>query len=170
MRNSRWGKTVKVVVFATLIFSAGMAVVVRNRFNPSNCIEFSSKKGNHRLLAVAVDSADETILVKACDWPHTLFSPFVLGDVIWPEKYASANCHWSSDGTLAVWEVQEVNEKIKRYEAAYDFREHTSIDLQRYAWNKLGCNEAIAALIIERGGVEPSAIDIPTLNSGLYQR
>ena len=147
-----------------------MAVVVRNRFNPSNCIEFLSKNRSHRLLAVAVDSADETILVKACDWPYTFFSPCVLGDAIWSDKYTSANCHWSSDGTLAVWEVQEVNEKNKRYEAAYDFREHRRIDLQRYAWNKQVCNEAISALIIERGGAEPNVIDIPALNSGLYHR
>jgi hypothetical protein len=170
MKNSRWGKAVKLVIFATIILSTSMAVFIRHQFNPPNHLNFSSTKGNYRLLAVAVDSADGTILVKACDWPHTFFSPFVLGDAIWPEKYASAKCHWSRDGTLAVWEVQEVNEKTKRYEAGYDFREHLRIDLEGHAWNTQACNEAIAALVVERGGVDPTAIDIPTLNSGLYQR
>ena len=63
-----------------------------------------------------------------------------------------------------------MNEKTMRYEAAYDFREHLRIDLQGHAWNTQACNEAIAALVVERGGVDPTTIDIPTLNSGLYQR
>jgi hypothetical protein len=158
------------VIVSLMILTAGTAVVVARRFSPPNRLEIISTNGNHRLLAVAVDSAGGTILVKACDWPHTFFSPFILGDAAWPEKYVSATCCWSSDGSLAVWESQEVNDKSKLYEAAYDFRKHVSIDARRYAWNRHLCNEAIAALVAERGGLEPTVIDIPSLNSGLYQK
>lgn len=144
-------------------------VVVVCRFNPPNSLEFSSKEGNNQLLAVSVDSADGTILVKASDWPYTLFSPYVLGDADWSDKYISSNFFWSKDGTLLVWEVQERNERFKRYEAAYDFHEHSGIGLKKYIWNTQECNEAIAKLLRERGGSESYAIEIPALNSGLYR-
>ena len=170
MKLSKLKKAAKLSVLSLVILSIGIAVVMTRRFNPSNRFEFRSTKGNHRLFAVAVDSAEGTILVKACDWPHTFFSPFILGDATWPEKFTSANCLWSKDGTVAVWEVQAVNDKTKRYESAYDFREHHSIDPQRHAWSEQFCNETIAELVTKRGGVESPAIDIPSLNSGLYQK
>lgn len=170
MNICRFFKATKWVGVCLIILATCMAVFVARRFNPPNSLEITSTNGNHRLIAVAVDSADGTILVKACDWPHTFCSPFVLGDTAWPEKYVSATCYWSKDGSLAVWKAQDVNDKTKMYKAAYDFREHRSIDAQRYAWNTHACNEAIAELIAERGGIESTAIDIPSLNSGLYQK
>ncbi len=170
MNITRFYKAAKWVGVFLIILAIGIAVVIACRFSPLNSLEIRSKNENHRLIMVAVDSADGTILVKACDWPHTFFSPFVLGDSAWPEKYVSATCYWSRDGSLAVWETQDVNDKGKIYEAAYDFREHLSIDAQRYAWNTHACNEAIAELVAERGGLESTAIDIPSLNSGMYQK
>lgn len=170
MNITRFYKVAIKVGGGLIILVIGTAVVVACRFNPPNSLAITSKDENHRLLAVAVDSADGTILVKACDWPHTFFSPFVLGDSAWPEKHVSATYYWSRDGSLAVWEAQNVNDKTKIYKAAYDFREHLSIDAQRYTWNNHACNEAIAELIAERGGLESTAIDIPSLNSGMYQK
>jgi hypothetical protein len=170
MKIARGLKSLWVVTLIVMILGATMAFTVWFQFNPSNSLELTPAKATYRLIAVAIDSADGTVLVKACDWPHTLFSPFILGDASSPDKYTSAKCYWSNDGTLAVWEIQEGKEITKLYSAAYDFRHHVGIDLKEYNWNAQDCHEAIAALVTERGGVAPSAIDIPYPNSGLYEQ
>lgn len=167
---SKWTNTVKLFAVSIMILSTGMAVVIACRFSPPNRIELKPIKGSHRLFAVAINSADGTVLVNACDWPYTFFSPFVLGDAVSPEKHVSTSCRWSNDGTLVVWEVQDMSNNTIRYDTAYDFREHQSIDIQRHSWNAQVCHEAIAALVAERGGLQSLVIDIPSLNSGLYEK
>lgn len=127
-----------------------------------------SRGGLHRLFAVAYASVDVILSVKAADWPHTFVEPYVLGHDNWPEKYASSEFLWSADGSVVVWWVRGVSEKAKRYEAAYDYREHRGIGLRQHRWNTRECDDHIRTLVEERGGLKEPSVQVPSLNTGMY--
>lgn len=126
--------------------------------------------GRNRLFAVALDSADETILVQAADWPYTFFKPFTLGEANWPEKYLTSSYGWSKDGSLAVWYAQERDSDEVLFMAAYDYNKHKGIDLEKFHWDRMACNRTIFELLSSRGGRNSIPIEIPGPNSGLYQK
>ena len=148
------------------ILAICVAVLCLN-FHPTRTYEIP---GSHRLFAQAIDSADETLHVKAGDWPHTFWQPFLLGDAAWPERYSVAQFFRSKDGSVVVLLAQDRKASAPLYVAAYDFKDHERFDSSNAQGGASSCNAAVIELIGERGGREESPIEIPPLNSGLYKR
>ena len=143
------------------------AAILYLNFHPSRTYEIP---GSHRLFAQAIDSADETVHVKAGDWPHTFWQPFLLGDAAWLERYRVAQFFRSKDGSVVAFFAQDLNVPEPLYVAAYDFKDHKRFDAGNAQGGEWSCNAAVIELMEQRGGREESPIEIPPLNSGLYKR
>jgi hypothetical protein len=157
------------VIRALLPISAICLAVLIRGFYPGRRVELTSKDSKNRLFAHAPPSRDGTLLVKISDWPFTLMAPMTLGESNWPEKYASSEFYWSTDGSLIVWRVRGVSEQVEHNEAAYDFRHHV-----RFNWSQVWMkddqhDQRLDALLKERGGLESVPVDVPGLNSGMFE-
>lgn len=155
------------LAFVGAVAALAAAALYMN-FHPKRSYEIP---GAGRLFAQAIDSADETIHVQAADWPHTFWKPFFLGDgAEWPERYTVSQFYRSKDGSVVAFLAQERGEAEPSYVAAYDFKAHEKIRAERAEGGVSACHEKIAELLAQRGGREETSLEIPSLNSGLYQR
>jgi hypothetical protein len=157
-------------VSSTLLAFAGgasllFACSLYKNFHPKRVYEIP---GSARLFAQGINSSDETIHVKAADWPHTFWKPFLLGDAEWRERYSEAQFFRSKDGTVAVFLAQEHKSPEPLYLAAYDYKTHERFEAGKMDGGASACHKRVGNLLDERGGREETPIEVPALNSGLY--
>jgi hypothetical protein len=160
----------KILVGLLLISGAMVAlcvVVLYLNFHPKRTYEIP---GSNRLFAQAIDSADETLHVKVADWPYTFWQPVLLGDAAWPERHSVARFFRSKDGSIVALLAQERNASEALYVTAYDFKNHEKFEARDSDGGACGNNAKVIELLKERGGPEESPIEIPPLNSGLYDK
>jgi len=143
------------------------AIVICLNFRPNRTYEIP---GPSHLFAQAIDSADETLHVKAADWPYTFWQPFLLGDAAWPERYSVARFFRSKDGSVVALLAQERNALAPLYVTAYDFKNHKRFEAKNADGGALGNHTKVVELLGQRGGPEELPIEIPPLNSGLYEK
>jgi len=154
-----------------LVISGAIAVlcmiVIYLNFHPGRRCEIP---GPSHLFAQAIDSADETLHVKAADWPYTFWQPFLLGDAAWPERYSVARFFRSKDGSVVAFLAQERNAPDPLYVTAYDFKNHNGFEAKNAGSGALDNHAKVVELLGQRGGPEELPIEIPPLNSGLYEK
>jgi len=153
------------LVIAGLIIAVFAALIYRN-FHPKRAYEIP---GFGRIFAEGINSADETIDVKAADWPYTFWKPFFLGDAEWRERYTRAQFFRSKDGSVVAFLAQEHNAIEAVYVSAYDFKTHEEFDAEKMDGGALSFHKKVSGLLDKRGGREETPIEIPGLNSGLYE-
>ncbi len=168
MRSIR-GKIITWLLVSIVAASAVFGWAVIRGFYPKARYELPVSK-NKRLFAQAIESSDETIHVKASDWPYTFWKPFTLGDAEWRERYTTSQFFWSNDRTVVAFFAQEKSDVRPYYVSAYDYSAHEFFGGSTTSKSKENLNREIETLLNERGGRETSPIEIPGLNSGLYKR
>lgn len=166
MAQSRRKVRAAVLVFVGVVVALFVAALYRN-FHPQRAY---GVPGSARIFAEGIDSADETIHVKVADWPYTFWKPFFLGEAEWPERYLKAQFFRSKDGSVVVFLAQERTSPEAAYTAAYDFKAHEGYEAGKMDGGAAACHKKIAGLLDERSGREETPIEIPPLNSGLYDK
>ena len=159
---TRWAVRMLLFVSAICLLEA-----VRS-FYPGRRVELPGKVREFRLFAHTPPSREGTLLVKVADWPFTLVTPLTLGEVDWPEKYSSSNFYWSQDGSLVIWRIRGISEPFEHNQFAYDFRDHRKIEWSPLWMKSDQLDRKLDALVKERGGLEPVPIEVPGLNTGMY--
>lgn len=154
-------KSIRVIIISTVCIIAITAFIVFRNFYPDRIY---SLPGKNRIFAQAIDSADETVHLKAADWPYTFWAPFLLGDAFWPEKYVKAELYQSKDQTFVALRILAHNENEARYYSAYDFSNHKA-----FHGGVPDAHDAILQVMLQRGNCEDKPIEVPSLNSGLYE-
>ena len=161
-------KTVLSVVAILAVWLLAVGNFIVRDFYPSRRLELTSGKPN-RLFAIALDSPDGCLLVQAGDWPHTFAKPFTLGVLSWPGENSWVEFYWSNDGSIVAALARDDHDASSSYVAAYDYKNHIPIELSSMAWDKKSCNDRIAILMATGGGRRNESVEVPSLNTGLYE-
>jgi hypothetical protein len=159
-------KVIALLLILVVVVTITFTIVVYQNFHPKRIYEIP---GENRIFAEAIDSADETIYVKAADWPRTFWKPFFLGDADWQERYAKTQYYLSNDGSVVALLVQEHNSPKSAYIAAYDFKTHEGFHADKMNGGIPACHQKVEELLGKRGDRKESPIEIPSLNSGIYR-
>ncbi len=130
----------------------------RLKFHPVGITVLTNQEKTHRVLAEARGLDEVVVLLHASDWPHTFWEPKLIYSKT--EGREIGNYYWSKDGSVILHTGKPDEESPSRFDAAYDFKDHSLLNLTT-AGSKDECHSEIEKLVAHRGGLGGLVMGLP---------